>query len=190
VWAVEDPKSKAAMGVGAFNLFRKSALEKSPGLEWLKMEIADDAALGIMLKRAGARQRVVIGQEAVSLEFYESYSAMARALEKNGAMAPVGLILVGLLAISALELGYLAAFFDQRLQIVGLISWLIAFTTQLGVCRWLRMPSWPAIFPGLGIIPLVTAIGRSGMLAWKRGGVNWRGTFYATAIVRAGMRIK
>lgn len=190
LWAVEDPKSKAAMGVGAFNLFRRSALEKSPGLEWLKMEIADDAALGIMLKRHGAKQRVVIAQEAVSLEFYDSYSVMARALEKNGAMAPVGLILLGLVALTAVELGYLGALFDQRLTLVGLISFVVGLITQLGVCRWLRMPSWPALFPGFGILPLVTAIGRSGLLAWKRGGVNWRGTFYATATVRAGMRMK
>lgn len=190
LWAVEDPKSKAAMGVGAFNLFRRKALEQSPGLEWLKMEIADDAALGIMLKRAGARQRVVIAQDAVSLEFYPSYSAMARALEKNGAMAPAGVIILGLFVMLVLELGYLAAFADQRLLLVGVCTWVLGLGTQLGVCRWLRMPGWPSFFPGLGVLPLAAAIGRSGLLAWRRGGVNWRGTFYPSAVVRAGMRIK
>lgn len=151
LWAVEDPKSKAAMGVGAFNLFRRSALEKSPGLEWLKMEIADDAALGIMLKRAGARQRVVIAQDAVSLEFYESYSAMARALEKNGAMAPVGVIILGLVFATVLELGYLAGFADQRLWLAGLLAWALGVITQLGVCRWLGCRCGRRSFPGSGL---------------------------------------
>ena len=192
LWAVENPGSKAAIGIGAFNLFRRSALEKTEGLQWLKMEIADDGALGIMLKRAGARQRVVIGQEAVSLEFYPSYQAMARALEKNGAMAPAGVTLIGLAVMLLLELGYLSALFtaDPRLHFAALITFVIAAFTQLSICRWLRMPLWPAAFPGLGIVPLCTALARSALLAWRRGGVKWRGTFYPTAVVRAGMRIK
>ena len=192
LWAVENPASKAAFGIGAFNLFRRSALKKTEGLEWLKMEIADDAALGIMLKRAGARQRVVIAQEAVSLEFYPSCHAMARALEKNGAMAPAGVTLLGLVMMMLLELGYLSALFtaDPRVQLTGLITFGIAALTQLGICRWLRMPSWPAAFPGWGIIPLAAALARSAILAWRRGGVKWRGTFYPISVVRAGMRIK
>ncbi len=192
LWAVERPESKAAIGIGAFNLFRRSALEKSEGLQWLKMEIADDAALGILLKQSGARQRVVVAQEAVSLEFYPSYQAMARALEKNGAMAPAGLILVGLVLMLVFELGYMGAIFsvDPRVQLIGMISWMIAAGTQFGICRWLRLPRWPSIVPGLGMVPLAVALARSAMLAWRRGGVTWRGTFYPTPVVRAGARIK
>lgn len=192
LWAVEQPASKAAMGIGAFNLFRRSALDKSEGLQWLKMEIADDAALGFMLKRAGARQRVVIAQDFVSLEFYPSYRAMARALEKNGAMAPTGLILLGLSLMLLFELGYLAALFSGQplVQLSGLVTWVLAASTQLGIGRWLRMTSWPALLPGLGLVPLATALTRSALLAWRQGGVKWRGTFYPVAAVRAGARIK
>lgn len=192
LWAVERPDSKVAVGVGAFNLFRRSALDRSEGLPWLKMEIGDDMALGILLKHSGARQRVVVAQEAVSLEFYPSLRAMSRALEKNGAMAPAGLILLGLALVLALECGYLGALFsaDVRLQELGLITWLLGVATQAGLSRWLRLPVWPAVFPGLGLFPLAVALGRSALLAWRQGGVNWRGTFYSTAVVRAGMRIK
>lgn len=192
LWAVERPASKAAAGVGAFNLFRRSALEKSEGLTWLKMEIADDMALGLLLKRAGARQRVLVAQEAVSLEFYPSLRAMGRALEKNGAMAPAALTLLGLALVCALELGYLAAVIsdDPRVHGLGLISWLLGAATQLGISRWLRVPLWPALLPGLGVVPLAFAIARSALLAWRRGGVTWRGTFYPTAVVRAGRRIQ
>lgn len=192
LWAVERPDSSTAVGIGAFNLFRRSALEKSEGLQWLKMEIADDQALGMLLKRAGARQRAVIAQEAVSLEFYPSYGVMARALEKNGAMAPTAVVLLGLALMLVLELGYLAALASPspRVQLCGFLTWLAAAATQLAICRWLRMKTWPALFPGLGMVPLATAIGRSAWLAWRQGGVKWRGTFYPTSVVRAGARIK
>lgn len=52
---------------------------------------------------------MVVAQEAVSLEFYPSYRVMARALEKNGAMAPAGVMLLGAALLSTLELGYLGA---------------------------------------------------------------------------------
>lgn len=172
LWAVERPDSNAAAGVGAFNLFRRSALEKSEGLSWLKMEIADDMGLGVMLKRSGARQRVLVAQDAVSLEFYPSVRVMARALEKNGAQAPAGMTLLGLGLLGALELGYLAALGSAAppVQGLGLISWLLAAATQFGICRWMKLPGWPAVLPGLGLLPLAFAVGRSALLAWRRGG--------------------
>ncbi|MEW5741690.1 MAG: glycosyltransferase [Myxococcota bacterium] len=188
LWAVADPKSKAAVGVGAFNLFRRSAYARSPGLEWLKMEIGDDMALGVMLKRAGARSRVVIAQEAVSLQFYPSVRVMMKALEKNGATAPLPLSLLGLGLLLALELGWLAGFQSPGWP-YALAAWAYATATGLLVARWLRHQAWPALLPGLGMVPLAFVLARSAWLAWRRGGVVWRGTFYPTAAVRAGSRL-
>ena len=50
---IENPNSKAAIGIGAFNLVRHDALKNSPGFEWLRMEVVDDYGIGIMLKAAG-----------------------------------------------------------------------------------------------------------------------------------------
>lgn len=190
-WAAEDPKSDAFMGVGAFNLFRRSAYERTAGLEWLKMEIGDDGALGAMLKRTGAKQVAVVGAEAVSLEYYPSVRAMMTALEKNGATASWPLLLLGGGLLAALELGWLAAVATPTPLGLGLgaLGFLAGVTAQWVTSSWLSMARWPAWLPGIGMCLLSAAIIRSALLAAVRGGVVWRGTFYPTESVRAGQRI-
>jgi hypothetical protein len=191
LWAVPDPRSSAAVGIGAFNLVRRSALARTPGLEWLKMEIGDDAALGVMLKRSGARQAVLNGRSAVSLEFYPSIQALTRAVEKNGASIPFPVIVAGNLLLAVLEGGFLAGFVSGHLPLVLLaaVTWAVAAGTTVGLCRWLGFKPGAAWVPFVGVLPLAWAMTRSGVLALVRGGVMWRGTFYPTAVVRAGLRL-
>jgi hypothetical protein len=192
LWAVPDPKSSASIGIGAFNLVRRTALERTPGLEWLKMEIGDDVALGVMLKRCGARQAVLNGRAQVSLEFYPSYSALARSLEKNGASAPFPVLLFGNLLLMTLECGLLAGLLSGHLPLVLLAAgtWGLGSAVTFAFCRWLGFPRWPALVTVLGILPFGWAALRSGVLALVRGGVLWRGTFYSKAVVRAGLRMR
>lgn len=192
LFAVANPNSTAAAGVGAFNLVKRSALQRTEGLAWLKMEIGDDMALGVLMKRAGVKCAVIIAKEAVSLQFYPSLAVMFRALEKNGAQAPAPMMFGGLLALTAVELGFYAGFWSDSawLQLVSLTTFALAVHTDWSVSRWLRMPSWTALLPGLGSLPLNFAMLRSCFLATTRGGVVWRGTFYATAVVRAGQRLR
>ncbi len=191
-WAVSDPKSSAAMGVGAFNLVRRTALERSPGLQWLKMEIGDDVALGVMLKRSGARSAVLNGRGEVSLEFYPSFAALVRSVEKNGASIPFPAILLGNLLIGTLELGLLAGLFSGHLPLVLLAAatWGLGAAMTWSFCRWMNLPRWPALLFLVGFLPGMWAGLRSGVLALVRGGVLWRGTFYPKAVVRAGLRMK
>jgi hypothetical protein len=191
LWAVPDPRSSAAVGIGAFNLVRRAALDRTPGLEWLKMEIGDDAALGVMLKRSGARQAVLNGRSAVSLEFYPSIQALTRAIEKNGASIPFPLILVGNLLLAVLECGFLAGFVSGHLPLVLLsaVTWAVAARATAALCRWLGFKPGSAWVPFVGVLPLAWAMIRSGALALVRGGVIWRGTFYPTPVVRAGLRL-
>jgi Glycosyl transferase family 2 len=183
-WQVADPKSSAAAGVGAFNLVRRAALDKSPGLEWLKMEIGDDMALGVMLKRSGARSRIFSGLRTVSLEFYPSYGAMARAVEKNGVAAPFGVMVFANAFLVFIESGFLLGPWPPAAAVWGL-----SVVVSAGLGRWSGLPLWPALFAPVGMLLLAVAMMRSAVLALVRGGVRWRGTFYPTKVVRAGGRI-
>ena len=52
-WKIADPKARDAIGVGAFNLIRRTAYEQVGGFEALRMEIVEDLGLGRRVKRAG-----------------------------------------------------------------------------------------------------------------------------------------
>ena len=191
LWQVSNPRSTTAFGAGAFNLVRRKTLERTEVLASLKMEIADDYALGVLLKRSGASQRVLVGGSSVALDFYPSAAAMVGALEKNGAAAPAFAMILGALALVGLDAGFLLGFMPVHpgLLLASIATYLLAATTQLLAARWLGLASWPALFPFVGVFLLAYAIARSAILCALRGGVRWRSTFYSTDVVRAGSRL-
>lgn len=184
LWSVCDPASTAAAGVGAFNLVRRATFARTPGLEWLRMEIGDDMGLGLMVKRAGLRSTVLNGRDLINLDFYPSYSALARAVEKNGAAAPFPILVFANLLLIALEAGFLTG--PPWLSLPG---YALSATVSFRLSAWLGQPVWTAFVPGLGMLLLGSALIRSAVLALFRGGVLWRGTLYPTGEVRAGNRI-
>ena len=66
-----------------FNLVRKEAFLKTLGFEWLKMEVADDIGLGLMMKESGAISHFYTAFEDVQVEWYPSLSSVVHGLEKN-----------------------------------------------------------------------------------------------------------
>jgi hypothetical protein len=190
-WAVPDPRSRAAMGVGAFNLVRRGALDRSPGLAHLRLEQADDAALGQMLKRSGARCAVANGRDDLGLHFYRSMGEMARGVEKGGARWPLPTALAGLAVLLALELGpWIALTVAGPARAVGAAGALLSTAATLGVARWMRHGVLPAFAAPIGVLLLAGLMARASALATLRGGVSWRGTFYRTEDLRAGRRFE
>ncbi|MBK7971883.1 MAG: glycosyltransferase [Deltaproteobacteria bacterium] len=50
---VSDPRSPAVAATGAFILVRRAALARTPGFAWLKLEVADDFGLCLLIKSHG-----------------------------------------------------------------------------------------------------------------------------------------
>ncbi len=189
-WAVSDPRSRAAFGVGAFNLVRRSALERSPGFEHLKLEQADDVALGQMLKRSGARCAVANGRCDLRLHFYRSLRQMTVGVEKGGARWPFPVVCAVMAVLLAFELGPWLAILAGGAwsRAIGAIGVTLSVATTVGVARWMGHRVLPALLAPLGIVLLAIMMVRASALALVRGGVSWRGTFYRTSELRAGSR--
>ncbi|MFT7462140.1 MAG: cellulose synthase/poly-beta-1,6-N-acetylglucosamine synthase-like glycosyltransferase [Pseudohongiellaceae bacterium] len=197
LWKVNDDNSSASVGVGAFNLVRRSALQQTAGLPWLALETVDDLALGQLMKASGAKSRVLWGQDALAVHWYPTLSEMTVGLEKNtfpavgcslwrlAAMALVILFLdwtpVGILLFPSLPLWLRAA---------SLITIVVCLLSGAWIARWARRPLAPALAVPLGSAIMAFILLRSGIVGAARGGVRWRGTFYPSELLRRGSRVK
>ena len=197
-WAVADPDSGAFIGVGAFNLVRRSAFEKTPGLEWLRMETADDVGLGLMMKASGARCGVATAFDLVSLTWYGSLGAAARGAEKAYASAGncrMTRVLIGATATLAVGVAPVAGIALAALLPTNPAAWALAAVVPVSVAagalfiRWGRGRVLPALLGPLVAPVSAGAFIRAGILGWWRGGVRWRGTLYPSEALRAGRRV-
>lgn len=73
-------------------------------------------------------------------------------------------------------------------RMVGGLAALLLLGTQWTVCRWLRRPWLPTVFAPIRAILVIFGAARSMVVTRARGGVEWRGTRYSLAALRAGMR--
>lgn len=188
----DDP---LAVGVGALNLVRASALRQTEGFEWLKMETIDDVGLGLMMKRGGGRAMVVRAGDQISLQWYQNLAEMAGGLEKNSpGLTKYSVVrAMGLLAILPVAVfGFLCTFY---LPLAGVAAaWaasvlfpLLIMSTFSRQSSLSRMSFF--LFP-VGLALLWIIFSRALFLLWQRGGVQWRGTQYGIGQLRQGQRLE
>ena len=198
LWKVADPESRAYAGIGAFNLVRRSAFNDTPGFEWLRLEIIDDAGLGLMMKSNGKSSCIVLAFDRVRLHWYRSFREAARGTEKGwGSVLRFSLVraafgaIVGLaveLAPVLLPLLLLGgAVFAGFLGIAVLGLYLI---TSAAIWNWIGGRPWPHLLSALSAPILVALLVRAAWLGWRRHGVLWRGTLYPDDVLRPGRRVK
>ncbi|HSC72497.1 MAG TPA: glycosyltransferase family 2 protein, partial [Candidatus Methylomirabilis sp.] len=82
-WQASDPRSSASIGIGAFNLVRRSAYLAIGTHRALANAVVDDLALGKRVKQAGLRQAVVRGEPLIRVRWQVGLSGVVSGLEKN-----------------------------------------------------------------------------------------------------------
>lgn len=189
-WAARDPRSRAHVGIGAFNLVRASVYRAAGGHERIRLRPDDDLKLGKIIKLAGGAQAFAVGRGAVRVEWYGSWRELRDGLMKNlfaGAEYRVWLVLLGVL--SHLLLLVLPPF--ALAWTTGLGWWCyaaccalfvlqgIAAAPSLGTARWAGL-----LLPGLALFGAYLMIRATAVTLW-RGGIEWRGSRYALADLRA-----
>ncbi len=195
VWLVSDPRSKVGGSVGAFGLVRRSALERSPGLEHLRLEVADDLALGQMLKESGSRSAVANGRGLVLIHWYHTLAELARGTEKGAALFDFRLLpaLCWTGALSFLELGPFAAALLAPLptaRVLGLLGATLLLGSTVWMCRFLGQSILSALLSPLGVVVNGMLLIRASVLAKLRGGLQWRSTLYRPEELRPGRRVR
>ncbi len=195
-WKVKNPKSKAYIGVGAFNLVRRESFEKTEGFEYLKLDIVDDVALGKLMKRAGMNCRFVNGRKRIGLLFHPSLENLIVGSER-AAFSTIGNFSAVILSLknifwTLIELSPFLMFIPLRipyLNYLGLATVFLVILTSSMINKWMNGSILPAFFIPLGIPIMTYANFRAAWLGWKRKGIIWRGTYYSSEELKKGKRV-
>ncbi len=190
-WKCADPKARDHMGVGAFNLVRRAAYEAVGTYERLRFEVVDDMKMGKVIKNAGFRQRVVLGN-LIEIRWAHGARGVVNNLTKNffAVMSfQVWRAVGGSIAVAVMNLlpflGVLLA--PGWTRIVYGLALVSMFGLYAGIWRRDEIPPWYFVLHPVSTVLFIYTILRSMFVTLWNGGVEWRGTFYPLEDLRKGL---
>lgn len=188
-WKIGDPNAKRDfIGVGAFNLIRRTTYDAVGGWAAQRLEVLEDLRMGFTVKRAGYRQRAVFGRDLARIRWAEGAMGVVNNMTKNlfavfrfrlllACVATGSIFLLCLLPFIGLALGR-AAVVPFALTMLALIA-LYSRYHRFGLPRLAYVLTFPA-----GAVLFLFALAQSISRTILEQGVTWRGTFYPLAELR------
>lgn len=182
-WAVNRSAPGAYTGVGAFNLVRREAYQRCGGHSAVKLDVIDDMALGWLFRKHGLRSRILMGDDLLSLRWYRGVQGLIRGIEKNS-FAAMGFSLAHLGLFTLL---FAVAFAAPYLALLGLPQvsyWGYACAVLIlhGAFTYWNHGAGNGWYIGLSVpfaaLLCLWALWRSAVITLRRGGIQWRDTFY------------
>ncbi len=191
-WKVADPKAKDHMGVGAFNLVRRSTYEAVGTYERLRFEIVDDMKFGKVIKNAGFRQRVVLGDDLIAIRWAHGARGVVNNLTKNffAVMSfEVWRAVGGSIVLAILNLTpFCGAIFVHGWARVPYSLTLVAiFALYVGLWGRDKIGPWYFFLHPVSTVLIIYTVLRSMCVTLWNGGVVWRGTFYPLEELKKGL---
>lgn len=188
-WKAHDPDSWAVIGVGAFNMVRRSAYERVGTYKAMCLAVIDDLELGRAMKRAGWGTRVAVADGAVRIHWAHGAMGFVRTLTKN-AYALFGFRWFVVLPLVAANLAahvvpYAAVFVAPGWSKLGFALYLLSnFWLYVTLRRVFNISPWYFFLHPVGAALTSYAMLRSMFVTIRAGGVVWRGTTYSYATLR------
>jgi hypothetical protein len=191
-YRVGNPNSWTYVGIGAFQLLKRSAYEAAGTHRRLAMEVVDDMKLGKIVKQAGFQSSVGVAQDAVVIRWHAGLGNLVRGVTKNffaalGYNAP--LVLLACTAMLLLNLAPFVAVFAAHgwIRILASVAVAIALALHIGVNVVMRVSPLYALTHPIGAVLFCYMLLRSAAMTLWHGGVTWRGTFYPLKELRRGV---
>jgi Glycosyl transferase family 2 len=191
-WQAHNRKSRGYLGVGAFQMVRRSSYQTMGTHRRLRMEVIDDMKLGKLVKEAGFSSGAARAGESVRVHWHDGVRNIVLGTTKNffatsGFSVPrtllrmCGLLLMCVFPVCALPFarGWALAF-DAVAIALPMIAHAQA-AREFGASRL-----WGLSLP-LGALIFVWMLGRSMVVTLRRGGIEWRGTFYSLKDLKSGI---
>lgn len=183
-WRAVNPRSRDHIGIGAFNLVRRSAYDRAGGHARVALRPDDDLKLGKALKLSGASQLFASGRGVMEVEWYATLGEMTRGLRKNSyaGMEYSAWRFAG--AVAACLLLHVAPFVAVWVtEGVARVAWGVAaialMTAYWATARAANSRTWLALlYPVAGLL-FTWIFARNVVLTMIEGGIEWRGTRYS-----------
>jgi glycosyltransferase involved in cell wall biosynthesis len=191
-WLVDKPAAGSYMGIGAFQMVRRSAYEAAGAHRRLAMEVVDDMKLGKMVKRAGYRSSVGFAEGYVRLRWQEGLRNITRGLTKNmfagmsfHVWKAVGtffaVLILSVLPFVSLAFAHGLTFWLALAASAGAVAFNAAVLRGSGA----ESPIYGIAHP-IGALVFSWIAMRSMVVTLWRGGIVWRDTFYPLDELRRG----
>jgi glycosyltransferase involved in cell wall biosynthesis len=191
-WKVADPKTDDHMGVGAFNLVRRSVYQEVGTYAALRMEVLDDMKLGKVIKKAGFAQRNVFGADLISLRWACGAMGMVDNLTKNffavlsfqwprTVLSALGIAFLNLMPFVGIFVAHAWARIPYGVALASM------FLIYVGMSWRSKVPAYYFLLHPVSSILFVYTLLRSMSLTLWNDGITWRGTKYALEELRKGM---
>lgn len=191
-WRISEPDPRYFMGIGGFNLVRHKTYIGFGGHRPIRLCPVDDILLGRLVKKVGGKQECLDGCNFITVPWYGSIMEMANGLRKN-ALSMVDYkisfcILATVLIICCQILPFWGLLFTEGIvRLICGFAVLATFFSQLIAVRAFALPltclGWFLVAPYLKLWVFWRAV----IIALKRGGIEWRGTFYSLNELKKNM---
>jgi glycosyltransferase involved in cell wall biosynthesis len=191
-WRVADPDTADHMGVGAFNMVRRSAYDAIGTYKALRMEVVDDMKLGKVIKNARFRQRNVFGEDLISIRWAKGAIGVVNNLTKNffailsfqwwrTIASAFGLLFLNLGPFLGV---WLAHGWERVPYAIALGSILVIY---IGMSFKSSIPPYYFFLHPISSLLFAYTLLRSMFRTLADDGVTWRGTKYPLEELRKGM---
>jgi GT2 family glycosyltransferase len=191
-WLASNPRSARYVGVGAFQLVRRSAYEKCGGHARLRMDVIEDMKLGKLIKMAGFRSGLALSHDLVRVRWHSGVRNVIRGVTKNMFAAvhynpffAFGAILLSTTMSVLPFFGLFLASGWARL-FAGITAGTAVLVQAAMVWSAGASPLYGFTHP-LGALIFCWMLLRSAIATLWRGGVVWRDTFYPLEELRKGL---
>jgi glycosyltransferase involved in cell wall biosynthesis len=191
-WKVADPRARDHMGVGAFNMVRRSVYDAVGTYRALRMEVLDDMKLGKVIKNAGFAQRNVFGEDLISLHWAKGAFGIVNNLTKNF-FAVLSFqwprTVASIMGLGFLNLGpflgvFLAHGWARVPYAIALVS---LFLIYYGMSARSAVPAYYFFLHPISTSLFMYTLMRSMFHTLRNDGIVWRGTKYPLDELRKGI---
>jgi glycosyltransferase involved in cell wall biosynthesis len=190
--SVSNPNSRAYLGIGAFQLVRRTAYEAVGTHKRLAMEVVDDMKLGKILKLGGHRSCVGVAVGFVAVRWQSGFGNLIRGVTKNffaalnysvpfAAAAVTGMLLTNFAPFIAVIVGH------GWVRVLAGISVAIALLFHAFVDLGAKISPLYALTHPIGALIFCWMVLRSTIVTLRQGGVVWRDTFYKLSDLKKGV---